>query len=120
MGTPEKSMKGGESQLLGIKVKPCEEEVKKKALKFKATKEEKHWLDGCFLGLIKEEFPWKFNGEEIRSESGEALTLRHLGDNTVILSNSLGKAMHEMIKDLDEWISHWFVWYRPWSEKDVC
>ncbi|KAL8542969.1 hypothetical protein ACS0TY_003738 [Phlomoides rotata] len=25
-----------------------------------------------------------------------------------------------MVKDMDEWMSHWFIWYHPWSEKDVC
>ncbi|KAL8499455.1 hypothetical protein ACS0TY_022425 [Phlomoides rotata] len=126
MRTPEKSykdvvaMKGGEPHLQGTKLKPYEVEMKKKVFKFEATKEEKQWLDGCFLGLIKEEFPWEFYGEEIRSESGEALAIRHLGDNIVILSNSIDKSTLEMIKDMDEWISHWFIWYRPWSEKDVC
>ncbi|KAL8504197.1 hypothetical protein ACS0TY_022799 [Phlomoides rotata] len=94
--------------------------VKTKVFKFKATKEDKQWLEGCFIGLIKEDFSWESYGEETRSESGKSLTLRYMGDNVVIINHSEEKDMKETILELDEWISHWFEWCRPWMERDVC
>ncbi|KAL8523174.1 hypothetical protein ACS0TY_013225 [Phlomoides rotata] len=48
--------KGGEDYPRELTVKKKVEEVKTKAFKFEATKEEKQWLEGCFIGLIKEDF----------------------------------------------------------------
>ncbi|KAL8537033.1 hypothetical protein ACS0TY_012283 [Phlomoides rotata] len=112
--------KGGEDYPRELTMKTKEEEVKTKAFKFEATKEEKQWLEGCFIGLIKEDFSWEYYGEEIRSESGKNLILRYMGDNVVIINHSEKKDTKETIYELDEWISHWFVWCRPWMEKDVC
>ncbi|KAL8547986.1 hypothetical protein ACS0TY_007323 [Phlomoides rotata] len=112
--------KGGEDRSRGLTVKPNVKEVKAKVFKFEATKEEKQWLEGGFIRLLKEEFSWELYGEEIRSESGKSLTLRYIGDNVVIINQSEEKDTKVVIQELDEWITHWFEWCRPWREKDVC
>ncbi|KAL8549326.1 hypothetical protein ACS0TY_008245 [Phlomoides rotata] len=70
---------------------------------FDTREEEKKWLSGAWVGLLKQEFPWEDFGEEIMSKSGNLINFNFLGDNVMLMRGQLGKSMEEVSKDLDEW-----------------
>ncbi|KAL8466470.1 hypothetical protein ACS0TY_035523 [Phlomoides rotata] len=94
--------------------------VMEKSFSFTTKEEERKWLDNCFLALLKKDFSWETHGEEIQSEWGNNLKISFVGDNAVLIHNLSNIPMKELPNEMDEWLSYWFEWHRPWKEKDVC
>lgn len=78
------------------------------------------WLQNSMTGCLKKEFSWVENGKEIRYESGGNLRITDMGNNLVLLESGGQMRVEEVLKGLDEWVSFWFEWWRPWRSSDVC
>lgn len=89
-------------------------------LSFKTASDETKWLKNCFTCLLKKEFSWDIDEEEILSECGGVFRLAHMGDNVILLNNISGKDLSKISSEFDEWFSHWFDWYRVWKPVDAC
>ncbi|KAL8509651.1 hypothetical protein ACS0TY_016757 [Phlomoides rotata] len=63
-------------------VKPKED-----SFSFTPSDEERDWLAGCWLGLLKDEFSWEDNGEKIQGECEVKIKLCYMGDNVVLIRN---------------------------------
>ncbi|KAL8537704.1 hypothetical protein ACS0TY_012738 [Phlomoides rotata] len=87
---------------------------------FSPTAEERNWLEKCWIGLLKNDFTWEDNGEEIQGECGIKFKLCYMGDNVVLIRNQSEFSLPEFEKEMGEWLKNWFQWVRPWKEQDVC
>lgn len=72
------------------------------------------------MGLLRDDFSWEENGEELQEECGIRVKLRYMGDSVVLVQNMSEWPQKEMIKQMDELFSHCFEWLRPWEPRDVC
>ncbi|KAL8533560.1 hypothetical protein ACS0TY_009819 [Phlomoides rotata] len=88
-------------------------------IQFKSSEEEKAWLKECITGSLKKNFSWEDYQDEIQTEGGGSLLLRSLGDDVVLIQNLTGKPYEILMKEWDDWFSHWFEWHRPWRPTDV-
>lgn len=72
------------------------------------------------MGLLKLEFSWEEDNEEIQGECGVKLKLTFMGDNVILIQNNSGISMGDLSKEMEEWVGHWLEWVRLWQEQDVC
>ncbi|XP_057793182.1 uncharacterized protein LOC131009792 [Salvia miltiorrhiza] len=86
---------------------------------FQTTEEERTWLLKSFTGYVKSDFLWEDFEEEINSECASMLRISSLGGNLVIIQSIDHRPVQELLNGLDEWVSFWFEWVRPWSYVDV-
>ncbi|KAL8521976.1 hypothetical protein ACS0TY_012213 [Phlomoides rotata] len=77
-------------------------------IQFKSSEEEKAWLKECITGSLKKNFSWEDYQDEIQTEGGKSLLLRSLGDDVVLIQNLTGKPYEILMKEWDDWFSHWF------------
>ncbi|KAL8465983.1 hypothetical protein ACS0TY_035191 [Phlomoides rotata] len=41
-------------------------------------------------------------------------------ENVVLMQIKSDRPLSEVENEMDEWLSYWFEWFRPWREEDVC
>lgn len=81
--------------------------------------EDKEWLMACHAGFLKRKFSWEEHVEELASECGNALCLRSIGENLILINKGTYKSIKETIEEFDEWVDFWFEWTRPWKKLDI-
>lgn len=69
--------------------------------------------------MLKEDFSWEEDGEELQAECGNKLLMRYMGDNVVLIQNFSDFSMEALASEMDEWLRYWFVWHKPWEVSDV-
>lgn len=86
---------------------------------FLSSEEEGRWLVGVFTGKLKDDFLWKFHGDEIRNECFGMLSVTDMGERMVLIRSATKDNTEAVIGGLGEWTSYWFEWCRPWKIRDV-
>ncbi|KAL8525192.1 hypothetical protein ACS0TY_014712 [Phlomoides rotata] len=94
--------------------------AKEKALVFNMVDDEKAWLENCWTTFLRKEFAWEENGEEIQWECGEIVKLCYMGDNVICIKNGSKWNLQQFVKEMGDWVNHWFEWVRNWQTSDVC
>lgn len=86
---------------------------------FNPSEEESKWLKNCITGVLRKEFSWEAYHEEMQEECGDLCDLITMGDDVILIHNKTGNTNRVFETDFDEWLSHWFEWYRDWEASDV-
>lgn len=92
---------------------------KRKLSDFVCTGEEGDWLKGTFTARLKEDFLWKYHGEDLQNECLRKLKVINMGDRMVLIRSESENSTERVIRDFEEWANCWFDWCRPWRCSDV-
>lgn len=86
---------------------------------FWSSEEEGSWLRGAFTGRLRDDFLWKFHGEEMQNECIGKLKLVDMGDRLVLIRSESARNTQDELSGFGEWAKNWLEWRRPWRVTDV-
>lgn len=112
-------LKGGTGDVKNANHNKRRDKEAGKGWEFTSLEEEGGWLVGALTGRLKDDFLWKFHGEEIQNECFGKLLVTNMGDRMVLLRSETNKSTEEVIEGLGEWAAYWLEWWRPWKSRDV-
>lgn len=90
-----------------------------KVEEFSTTEEERSWLQGALTGRLRDDFLWKFHGEDKQNECVGKLKMTDLGDRMVLIRSETEKSPAEEMGGFGEWADFWMEWWHPWRSSDV-
>lgn len=91
----------------------------RKNMVFQSTEDETGWLQGALTGKLKEDFLWKFHGEDIQNKCIGKLKLSDMGDRMILILSETSMKAKEEIGGFKEWAEFWMDWWCPWRSRDV-
>lgn len=86
---------------------------------FLSLEEEGKWLRGALTSKLKEEFLWKFHGEDMQNDCVGKLILSNMGDRMVLIRSETEKTTEEDIGEARDWAVSWMEWWSPWRSTYV-
>lgn len=86
---------------------------------FLSTEDEGSWLHGALTARLKDDFLWKFHGEDLQNEYFGRLKMTDMGDRMVLIRSETERSTDEVIQGFEEWANWWFDWWHPWRSSDI-
>ncbi|GAB4826920.1 hypothetical protein Ancab_033799 [Ancistrocladus abbreviatus] len=77
------------------------------------------WLEGCFVGKVREVDSIQFLEDKLRLDSGVSCLVRPMGGDLVLLSSSDLVKLADFAERGSECWSRWFLELHPWQVRDV-
>ncbi|GAB4827017.1 hypothetical protein Ancab_033897 [Ancistrocladus abbreviatus] len=77
------------------------------------------WLEGCFVGKVREVDNIQFLQEKLRLDGGVSCLIRPMEGDLVLLSSRDIVKLAEFVEGGSEWWSRWFFELHPWQVHDV-
>lgn len=93
--------------------------IKETVVQFTSSESERCWLKKYFTASLKKVFSWANHGDELKAECAGNFWLRSLGGSLILIQNNTDNLIETIREDWDEWIAHWFSWFRSWNPSDV-